>query len=152
METYRSESIATRPAVESDRPFIVDCFLRAMQPSLTVRRGAWNEREERERFERALDVGRTTIVQADGVDVGFVVLVELPDVLLVHTIAIAPEHQGHGIGTEVIRDVVNLGRQTNRHVVLSVLKVNAGAEALYRRLGFEIRESHGDYHHMQFAG
>jgi ribosomal protein S18 acetylase RimI-like enzyme len=145
------QSIVTRPAVESDRAFIVDCFLRAMQPSLTARRGEWNAREERDRFERSLDLERATVVQVGDLAVGFVMLIELPHVLLVHTIAILPEHQGRGIGTEVIRDIVNLGRQTGRHVVLSVLKVNARAEALYRRLGFEIRESAGEHDHMQFA-
>jgi len=146
-----SQSVSTRPAVESDRSFIVECFLCAMQPSLAARRGEWNEREERDRFERSLDLERSTVVQIGDLAVGFVVLIELPHVLLVHTIAILPEHQGRGIGTEVIRDVVNLGRQTGRHVVLSVLKVNARAAALYRRLGFEVRESAGDHDHMQFA-
>lgn len=146
-----AESIVARPAQDADRPFIVDCFLRAMEPSLTARRREWNEPEERERFERAFDVDRTTVVHASNVAVGFVVLIELPHVLLVHTIAIAPEHQGRGIGTEVIRDIVHLGRRAGRHVVLSVLKVNTRAQALYRRLGFEIRESFGDHHHMQFA-
>jgi len=145
------QSIATRPAVESDRAFVVDCFLRAMQPSLTARRGNWNPLQERERFERALDLDRTTIVLAGDAAVGFVVLVELRHVLQVHTIAVLPEHQGRGIGSEIIADVVNLGRQTGRAVVLSVLKVNVRAQALYRRLGFEIRESADDHHHMQFA-
>jgi ribosomal protein S18 acetylase RimI-like enzyme len=145
------QGIATRPAVESDWSFIVDCFLRAMQPSLTVRRGQWNEREERDRFEGSLDLDRATVVEIDDLAVGFVVLIELPHVLLVQTIAILPEHQGRGIGSEVIRDVVNLGRQTGRQVVLSVLRVNARAAALYRRLGFEIRESAGEHDHLQFA-
>ncbi len=145
------QAIVTRPAVDSDRAFLVDCFLRAMRPSFTLRRGAWNEREERDRFEGALDLDRTTIIETDDARIGFVVLVELRHVLQVHTIAIAPEHQGRGIGTEVLRDVVNIGRQTGREVVLSVLKVNARAEALYRRLGFEVRESSEDHLHLQFA-
>jgi len=144
-------NIVTRPAVHADLPFILDCFLRAMRPSLTAWRGEWNEPRERTRFVDVLDLDRTTIIEVDEERIGFLMLVELPRVLQLHTIAIVPEHQGRGIGSEVVRDVVNIGRQTGRHVVLSVLKANPRAEALYVRLGFLVVEETEYYRHLRWT-
>ena len=144
-------AIATRPAVDDDLAFIVDCFLRAMRPSLTAWRGDWNEPRERARFERALDLASTSIIEVDAAGVGFVMIVELPRALQVHTIAIAPEYQGRGIGSEIVADLINIGRQTGRHVVLSVLKANPRAAALYLRLGFQVVEETEYYHHLRWT-
>ena len=141
--------LATRPAAAADLPFLADCFLRAMRPSLTARRGDWDERRERERFEDALDLDRTTVIVADAVAVGFVMIAELPRLLQLHTVCIAPEHQQRGIGSEIVRDLIDLGRQTGRDVILSVLKVNPRAEALYARLGFTVYEESEDHRHMR---
>ena len=73
----RTMAIDTRPAVEADRAFVVDCFLRAMRPSLTAWRGGWNEPRERIRFEEALDLASTTIIGADDEPVGFVMVTVL---------------------------------------------------------------------------
>lgn len=144
-------NLVTRQAVDDDRAFILDCFMRAMRPSLTAWRGEWNELRERARFVDALDLHRTTVIEADAVAVGFVMIVELPRVLQVHTIAIAPEHQGRGIGSEIVRDLVDIGRQTGRDVVLSVLKTNPRAEALYIRLGFCVVEETEYYRHLRWT-
>jgi len=143
--------VTTRPAVDADLAFILDCFLRAMRPSLTEWRGEWNELRERTRFVDVLDLDRATIIEADEAMVGFLLLVESPRVLQLHTIAITPEHQGRGIGSEIVRDVVNIGRQTGRYVVLSVLKSNPRAEALYVRLGFCVVEETEYYRHLRWT-
>ena len=143
--------MTTRPAGDGDRAAIVDCFLRAMRESLTARYGRWDEARERARFEDALDLDRTTIVEAGGADVGFVMIAEAPHLLQIHTIALLPEHQGRGIGSEVVRDLVAIGRQTGRDVVLSVLKTNPRAERCYARLGFVPVDESGSHRHMRFA-
>lgn len=144
-------NIATRPASEDDQAFVLECFLRAMRPSLSAWRGEWDEARERARFVDALDLHRTTVIEADERAVGFVMIVELPRVLQVHTIAIAPEHQGRGIGSEIVRDLVDIGRQTGRDVVLSVLKSNPRAETLYVRLGFCVVEETDSYRHLRWT-
>jgi ribosomal protein S18 acetylase RimI-like enzyme len=130
--------VTTRPAVDDDRAFVRDVFVRAIGASMAS-------------FDAALDLERTTIITADGVDVGFVLLIDTPHLVQVHTIAIAPEHQGRGVGSEVLTDVVNIGRQTGRAVMLSVLKSNRRAEALYTRLGFVVVEESTTHRHMRFV-
>src|SRR5215469_5206130 len=146
-----TDAITTRLADERDRPFILNCFLHAMRPSLEAWRGHWDEPRERARFDGMLDIERTTIVDVNEVDVGFVMLVESPVILQLHTIAIAPEHQHRGIGSDIVRDVINMGRQTNREVTLSVLRVNEDALRFYERLGFSVVEEAGEFRHMRFT-
>jgi len=58
--------------------------------------------------------------------------------LTIVEIQIAPEFQGRGIGTEVLRDIIEIGRENRLKVALGVLKVNEKAERLYEKLGFKI--------------
>lgn len=55
-----------------------------------------------------------------------------------HTLCIAPEHQRQGLGTAVTGQVLDNARERGCDVVLSVLKANGAARALYERLGFVV--------------
>ena len=55
--------------------------------------------------------------------------------LLLDNIALAPELRNQGIGTIVIRDVLDIAKRRAIPVRLNVLKVNPAAK-LYERLGF----------------
>jgi ribosomal protein S18 acetylase RimI-like enzyme len=70
----------------------------------------------------------------DGVEAGRLDVEERDDEILLALIELAPEYQGRGIGTRLIRELVN--RADGKRVTLSVLGVNDRAYQLYRRLGF----------------
>jgi ribosomal protein S18 acetylase RimI-like enzyme len=57
--------------------------------------------------------------------------------LFLEYVAILPEHQNQGLGSEVVRDVLRSGAERGVPVGLSVLKVNP-ARKLYERMGFQI--------------
>ena len=144
-------TITVRPAREHDARFIVECFVRSMEASITLRRGVWDEARERTGVEQALDLDRTSVIEASGSAVGFVMLAEPAGALQIHTLAILPAYQRQGLGSEIVRDLIAIGRQTNRDVVLSVLKVNARAEAFYTRLGFVVVDESDSHRHLRFA-
>jgi ribosomal protein S18 acetylase RimI-like enzyme len=58
--------------------------------------------------------------------------------IVVVDIAIAREHQGCGIGTEVLQHVIERAEAAGKSVRLTVDRMNARAFGLYRRLGFEV--------------
>ena len=142
-------SIDRRKAHSRDMTFLCECFLRSMRDSIARSRGAWDEARERAQFEDQLDLEATTIICADGVDVGFVTLDQDPKALQIHTLCVAPEYQGRGIGSQVTIDVVDFGRETGRDIIVSVLKVNTRAEALYRQLGFVVFAETEHHHHLR---
>jgi predicted N-acetyltransferase YhbS len=57
-------------------------------------------------------------------------------VLFLEYVAILPEHQNRGLGSEVVRDVLRSAAERGVPVRLSVLKVNP-VRKLYARMGFQ---------------
>jgi len=76
------------------------------------------------------------IIQAGGQDVGVLIVKENDEELYLAEIEIVPEWQGRGIGSSVLRSLMEdaVARQTP--LTLRVLHLNERARALYERLGF----------------
>lgn len=69
--------------------------------------------------------------------VGYVGLMFVQDEAHVTTVAVAPEHQGRGIGTQIMLGVFGIAlEEGSRRVSLEVAVGNERAQALYRRFGF----------------
>ena len=61
-------------------------------------------------------------------------------VAVIHILAISPDHQGKGIGSEMIGEAIRLAQGKGMQAVrLDALASNAPAHRLYERLGFEYR-------------
>lgn len=65
-----------------------------------------------------------------------------------HTLCVAPEHQRQGIGTEMIRQMARQAHDQHRKILLSVLKPNTAARALYERLDFVVTEETAHHYRM----
>lgn len=62
------------------------------------------------------------------------------------TISICEEHRGRGVGTELMRRLLDIATKHHKAVSLSVDKINTLAFRLYLRLGFRIvRENKDDF-------
>lgn len=59
-------------------------------------------------------------------------------------IALLPEYRGRGVGTALLRSVLEEGRASAKPVTIHVERFNR-ALTLYRRLGFEVAEDKGVY-------
>ena len=79
-----------------------------------------------------------TRIYVDGVHAGFYRFVPNGDRMELDDLYIFPEFQGRGIGSAVIQKCCD---ETDLPVMLYVFIRNTGAWKLYRRLGFEIRET-----------
>lgn len=67
---------------------------------------------------------------------------QVPDneVAVIHILAVSPDSQGKGIGSEMIRESIRLARKKGmRAIRLDALASNTPAHRLYERLGFEYR-------------
>lgn len=62
------------------------------------------------------------------------------EVAVIHILAVSPDRQGKGIGTEMIREAVSLAKRSGMKAVrLDALATNTPAHSVYERLGFEYR-------------
>jgi ribosomal protein S18 acetylase RimI-like enzyme len=141
----------TREATEDDADFLDDVFLRAMRTHITAARGYWDEAKERAQFREQLQFQHTRIIEHEGVGVGFVMALDRGQDIELHTLCIAPEHQGHGLGSAAARKVLDDAFARRCGVVLSVLKANSAARTFYERLGFVVTDESTHHYRMRLV-
>jgi len=135
--------ISLRPATGADSEFCFQLHKAAMGDYITAIWG-WDERRQREAHDRKFAAGRWQIITAAGADVGMLNVEYRPTEIYLSRIEIHPDYQGRGIGTRLIRALIDQASQRGQDLVLDVLTVNHRAEALYRRLGMTEVARHGD--------
>jgi ribosomal protein S18 acetylase RimI-like enzyme len=136
-------------ATADDINFLWHVFRVSMEDYITQTRGEWNEQREEAQFRNQLDWLTTQVVHANNLAVGFIMAPIKDGARWIHTICIVPEHQGKGIGTEVLRRVISQAKEQKMSLYLSVSKVNP-ARRLYERLGFRVIEETTHHFKMQF--
>jgi ribosomal protein S18 acetylase RimI-like enzyme len=143
--------LTSRPAMKNDAAFLEGVFLRAMRNSIERCRGCWDEGKERAQFREQFQIPETRIIEKGAKNVGFFMTLESDSDVHLHTICIAPEYQGQGFGTTIIRWLINDARAQKRSVSLSVLKTNESARSFYERLGFAVIEERENHYLLRFA-
>jgi ribosomal protein S18 acetylase RimI-like enzyme len=129
--------ITLRPATDQDREFLYALHRATMRDAIEQTWG-WDDPWQRANFDQRLEEYSVSVIEVDSKPVGSVWLEQRPDSLYVHDFEVTPSQQGRGIGTAVIRMVIEQGAGCGLPVVLSVLSVNPRACALYKRLRFGV--------------
>ena len=123
-----------RAATAGDRDFVVEVNRAAMGPYLEATFG-WDEAALRAYFRERFDGSGGQVIQVDGVDVGELLVEERPDELFAR-LAFLPDWQGRGIGSALVRMLIDRARELESALVLQVFKTNTRAAQLYESLGF----------------
>jgi len=136
-----------RPATDDDADFARRTHHDAFRDVVTRQFGGWDLAQQDRFFDDGWDAAAFEIVEVDGEAVGYVQIADDPEALKVKNIVLAPQFQNRGIGTNLMRDVIERARAANKPVWLGVLFENHRARALYERLGFRDIGS-TDTHHL----
>lgn len=91
------------------------------------------------------------VIEADGRDAGWIVVVTLPHEVRLAEIMVAEEFRGQGIGTAVIGEVLAAAESAGKPVRLQVNATNFAAIRLYERLGFRRIDGDEVQHLMERA-
>ena len=109
----------------------------AYREMVTKQYGAWDEAVQDGFFERTWARHAHNIITADdGTRCGYCAIECTEEAVILREIALLPEWQGRGIGSQLITSLVE--EAAGRGVVarLNVMKTNEAAKRLYLRLGF----------------
>ncbi len=128
-----------RPASDADYDLLYRLHVATMRPAVEATWG-WDETFQRQFFKERWDPETRRIVVVDGVDVGTITVDESPTTVFLGLLEIHPDRQCRGIGTAIIRDVLDAAHSVGLPVGLHVLKASPRARQLYERLGFVITE------------
>jgi GNAT superfamily N-acetyltransferase len=123
--------ISKRTASWDDLEWLEPFYESIMRPYFELT-NKWDSTKFREYFDPDL----TKIIQADGVDIGMLKVEERENCIYLGDIQIHQAYRNQGIGTSLIKSVMQSAVIANKPVRLRVLKGNPAKE-LYLRLGFE---------------
>ena len=127
-----------RPATADDRDGLFALRCATMRPYVEQTWHAWDATAQRALFEAALALTDMQVIVAGGGDAGLLHVERDADGIFLANIQIHPDFQNRGLGTAVIRTLLDEARTRGEPVRLQVLKVNHAACRLYQRLGFAI--------------
>ena len=127
---------AMRPAEWADLEAIVELRAVVMRPDLE-RLGRFDEHRVRQRLRDAFSPHHTAVVLADGVLAGCVALRPAEDGHWLEHFYLAPDVQGRGLGSAVLRTLLDRTDADGLLVRLNVLQGSA-ARRLYERHGFTV--------------
>lgn len=127
---------ALRSAEQADVEVIAELRATVMRPDLE-RLGRFDEHRVRRRLRDSFSPGHTSVVMADGDFAGCVTLRPAEDGLWLEHFYLAPGLHGRGLGSAVLRTLLDRADADGKLVRLNVLQGSA-ARRLYERHGFTV--------------
>ena len=143
--------VSLRPATAADAEFACDTTRETMREYTVATWGEWKEDDARRRVAENIAAGETRIIELDGVPIGIQTVTRNPECVQLLQLFIRPGHQNRGIGSKLIRQLLDQARAEGLPLRLRVLRVNP-AFALYRRLGFRVVQEAPERFFMEHSG
>ena len=141
--------LVLRPATPDDSEFVFRVKEAALGEYIR-RTWGWDERFQRDHHVREYDPEAITIISYLDADVGWLEVERRGDELFLAGIYVLPQHQGHGVGSALIMDIIKEASERQLPVTLQVLKVNPRAQALYEKFGFVVTGESKTHHSMKW--
>ena len=143
MTQAQPPTILLRPGTASDFRSAAVVYFRAMGE--TLRRTVGSNPESQAALLLSLwDLGGIRIIVAAGREIGWIQVAPAEAAVFVRHFCIDPDYQRLGIGSLVLRQVIDQAWESGDAVTLGVVK-GSPARRFYERLGF--RATHADLHH-----
>ena len=132
--------VTLRPAVDAD---FEACRRTYFAETEWINERLQLDRDEQESmFRKQWRPKQVCIIQADGVDVGWLQSVVSKSEHMLGQVFVDAPYQRKGIGTEVLRRIVDEASRLQLPIRLAVVKINP-SRRLYERLGFRVTHEDG---------
>lgn len=158
MPTVQARLVTLRPARQDDLPLLRRVYASTRQEELVA--VPWNDAQREWFVEMQFDLqarayaqtypeAQHEVVLCAGQTVGRLIVDHTSDPIRLIDIALLPDYRGAGIGSELLRRLLDEATAAGKPVVLHVARSNP-AGALYRRLGFVVSAWDDVYLEMQW--
>src|SRR3954451_1182163 len=142
-----------RPISKSDDRFLRRVYASVREDELAL--VPWDEAQREAFLRQQFDAQDTHyrehydgasfhVVEVDGEPAGRLYVARWEDEIRIMDIALLPEYRGAGVGTRLLRELLDEGARTGKRVSIHVEKHNR-ALRLYERLGFAAAADRGVY-------
>lgn len=133
--------VSLRPTADEDREFLFELHKASMGPYVVEVFGPWDDTVQWEFFDRWFRSANTFIIRAGAEEVGVVAFEDRAGEVYVTRIEVHPDRQNQGIGTVVMRQLLDQAHEAGKAVSLHVFEINP-ARGLYHRLGLITASAH----------
>jgi ribosomal protein S18 acetylase RimI-like enzyme len=128
--------VTLRPARSADYPFALHLYVQTIKPLATAWMG-WVDEEQEVQFASLWKPEDTRIITLNGAEIGWVEFRQTGNEVFLKQLYISPAHQRRGIGSRVMRLLLEERRGTAKSMALFVLKNNPACR-FYRRHAFDV--------------
>ena len=151
--------VSTRPVTDADQEFLVGVY--ASSRAAELAQVAWDESQkdafirwqyglQKEEYDTRFPDARYEVILVDGVPAGRIWVGSDDTQIRLLDIALFPEFQNRGVGTYLLRQLMDEAAQSKKALRHMVFVLNDNAHRFYERLGFETIEDLGGYKHMEW--
>lgn len=137
------------PSSESDKEYFRTLNKACYEEVVSQQFGPWDQELQQSNFETKWKEQKFNKILLGEKVVGAFWVQELEGAMQLREIQIHPDYQGQGIGTSVIKYVIEQSRKAGKNVFLKVLFKNE-AFKLYKRLGFVETGKNEHQYEMQY--
>jgi GNAT superfamily N-acetyltransferase len=129
--------LTLRPAVPDDLEAVFTVTKAAMGSYVAATWGTWDDAVQRDRVAETFSVCTHQLIYIGNDLAGVLAVKHHPDHLQLLKVFLLPAFQGKGLGTMLVKQVIERADHDGLPVRLRVLRVNP-AKSLYERLGFVV--------------
>ncbi len=156
-----SNALTLRSVTQADLEFLYRVYAGTREDEMKLLPWSNDEKEaflrsqfqfQQQHYRQSYPDATFAIIVVGNDEIGRLYVQRRVEEILIIDIALLPEHRGKGIGSRIVRDLLQEASETGRSVVIHVSKTNAAAISLYQRLGFEPVEDMGLYDRMEWRG
>lgn len=149
MNNYHSfEHVSLRPATDDDKTFARRVHHRAYYDVVVRQFGNWDEAEQDAYFEITWSKYASEIILWDNKLCGYWSVESTRAEIHLHQLLILPEYQGRGIGSYLLKSLIDRSLDDNILIRLQVFR-ESEARKLYIRMGFVQIDQSDDHIIMQ---
>jgi len=151
--------VELRPVTDADDEFLLSVYASTREEELS--QVAWAEGQKEAFLRQQFDAqrreygarfpdARYDVILLDGRPAGRIWVGSDDRQIRLLDIAVLPEAQNRGVGTALLRDLIEEARRAGKKLRHMVFVLNPDATRFYERLGFVVIEDHGAYKHMEW--
>jgi ribosomal protein S18 acetylase RimI-like enzyme len=132
-----TDKINIRPATQND--YFFGYYVRkATMKEYIERTYGWNTKREKENHRKYFNktLQGKYVIELDNKKIGLLWYEEQFDYIEINQIFILAKYQNKGIGSKILMEIINTGKNKKKSIIIGVLKSNIKAQKLYNKLGF----------------